>query len=113
MDREELLKKKVTELREMAEQQGVVGVGKAKEELQALLAEKLGIDLHDHAAAGIGRAKLKTRIRELKTRRDEALASGDKNAFHHVRGQLKHSRRNLRKIIASSVRAAKHPGAAS
>jgi hypothetical protein len=105
MDRHELEKKTITDLREMAQEyedlRGVTGMAKAQ--LMAALAEKLGIDLHEHVPTGIGRHDLKVHIREAKQARDAALSSGDRDGFLKARRRLKHYRRRLRKVISQAL----------
>src|SRR5262245_28953999 len=48
-----------------------------KDRLVVVLCDKLGIDRHAHAAAGIDKTAIKKQIRSLKKERDAALASKD------------------------------------
>ena len=106
MDRQELERLTVPQLREMAAQYEDItsASGMKKEELQAALAEKLGIDLQDHVATGIGRHDLKAHIREAKKARDAALQAGDRETYLKARRRLKHYRRRLRRVIGVSLR---------
>lgn len=114
MDRTELQKMTVVQLREKAsEYEDVKGVsGMKKDDLVALIAEKLGIDLHEHVPTGIGRHDLKAHVRETKKARDEALQAGDREAYLKARRRLKHYRRQLRKVIKAAVDAEHHKPAA-
>ena len=81
MDFHELQKTRVADLREMMKEhlpevQGVVGL--KKEELVDALADKLGIEKpHKHVAAGLGKRKIKAKIRDLKVKRQAALEAKD------------------------------------
>lgn len=93
---EELKKKTVAELREIAkgiEHEAVKGHSQMhKTTLLIALCKALGIDTHEHhAAAGINKTAIKAQIREFKKKRDEALAAHD-----HV--QLKVVRREIHRL---------------
>ena len=84
---EELKHKKVTELREIAkglEHEAVKGYTQLnKDHLLAAVCTALAIEAHaHHEVVGIDKQSIKTRIRELKVKRDAALAA-------HDRAQLK------------------------
>ncbi len=106
MEFHELEHKTVNELREMAKEyedvKGVVGL--KKDQLLDILCEKLGIDRHAHVPEGIGRRRLKARIRELRKKRDEALAARDRAALASVRREIKSRKRTLRREIARALR---------
>jgi hypothetical protein len=106
MNFHELERKTVSELRDLAaEHEDVKGVtGLKKEQLLDLLCEKLGIDRHVHVPKGIGRHALKARIRELKAKRDEALAKHDYTALASIRREIKSNKRHLRRVIQRAVR---------
>jgi hypothetical protein len=110
MDRSELEKMTVVQLREKAsEYEDIKGVsGMKKEDLVAAVAEKLGIDLHEHVPTGIGRHDLKAHIRKTKKARDAALQAGDREAYLQARRRLKHYRRKLRRVISQAVEAEHH-----
>ena len=110
MDRAELEKMTVVQLREKAsEYEDLKGVsGMKKEDLIAAIAGRVGIDLHEHVPTGIGRHDLKVHIREAKKARDEALQAGNREGFLKARRRLKHYRRRLRKVIATAVEAEHH-----
>jgi hypothetical protein len=105
MDRQELEKMTVSQLREKAkEYEDLTGVtGMTKPKLIAVLAEKLGIDLQDQVPEGIGRQELKNHIRQIKQERDAALQSRDREALQRARRRLKHYRRRLRRAIGQAL----------
>ena len=98
---EELKHKKVAELREIAkglEHEAVKGYTQLnKDHLLKALCTALGIDTHaHHHAEGIDKAKVKTRIKDLKKKRDEILASNDRSGLRTVLREihgLKHALR--------------------
>jgi hypothetical protein len=98
---DELKHKKVAELREIAkglEHEAVKGYTQLnKDHLLKALCGALGIDTHaHHHAEGIDKVKVKTRIKELKKKRDEILASSDRSGLRPVLREihgLKHALR--------------------
>ena len=98
---EDLKKKKVAELREIAkglEHEAVKGYTQLnKDHLLKALCAALGVDMHaHHHAEGIDKQKVKTRINELKKKRDEILASTDRSGLRPVLREihgLKHALR--------------------
>ncbi len=77
---EELKKKKVAELQEIAkgmEHEAVKGYTQLnKEHLLAAVCKALDIDMHEHhEVVGLDKAAIKAKIRELKKKRDEVLAA--------------------------------------
>jgi hypothetical protein len=98
---DELKHKKVAELREIAkglEHEAVKGYTQLnKDHLLKALCAALGIDAHaHHHAEGIDKAKVKTRIKELKKKRDEILASSDRSGLRPLLREihgLKHALR--------------------
>jgi len=101
---EELKKKTVAELREIAkgiEHEAVKGHTQMhKSDLLIAICNALGIDTHGHHdAAGINKSAVKAQIREFKKKRDEALAAHD-----HV--QLKVVRREIHRLKRQIHRAA-------
>ena len=92
---EQLRHKNLAELREMAkgnEQEIVQGYSQMnKEHLVVALAKALGIQHEHHAVVGIDKATIKARIRELKTKRAEAIDA-------HDRAQLKVVRRTIHRL---------------
>ena len=92
---EELKHKTVADLREMAkgiEHDAVQGYTQMnKEHLIVALAKALGIQHEHHDVVGVDKASIKARIRELKTKRADALAA-------HDHAQLKMVRRNIHRL---------------
>jgi DNA-binding IclR family transcriptional regulator len=92
---EELRHKTVAELREMAkgiEHEAVQGYTQMnKEHLVVALSKALGIQHEHHEVVGVDKASIKARIRQLKEKRQAALAA-------HDRAQLKAVRRNIHRL---------------
>ncbi len=92
----ELKHKTLAELRDIAkdiEHDAVKGYTQLnKEHLIVALCQALNIDIHEHHdVVGIDKAVIKSRIRELKKRRDSALAA-------HDHAQLKIARRGIHRL---------------
>ena len=92
----ELKHKTLAELRDIAkdiDHEAVKGYTQLnKEHLVVALCQALSIDIHEHhEVVGIDKASIKARIRELKKRRDTALAAHD-----HL--QLKIARRGIHRL---------------
>lgn len=92
---EELKGKTVAQLREIAADlhhdalQGYTQLN--KEHLLAAICNALGIEMHaHHEAKGINKSELKTQIRELKKKRDEALTAHDHQQLKQVRREIHH-----------------------
>jgi len=99
---EELKHKKVAELREIAkglEHEAVKGYTQLnKDHLLAALCKALGIDMHaHHHAEGIDKAKVKGKIRDLKKKRDEILASDKRDGLHALLREIHGLKRALRR----------------
>jgi hypothetical protein len=100
---EELKKKTVAELREIAagvEHEAVKGYSQLnKEHLLVALCKALNIEMlsHHKVAQGDIKTKLKLKIKELKKARDEALASKKSDVLKNVRRRIHFMKRNLRK----------------
>jgi DNA-binding IclR family transcriptional regulator len=92
---EELKHKTVAELREMAkgiEHDAVQGYTQMnKEHLVVALSKALGIQHEHHEVVGVDKASIKARIRQLKEKRQAALAA-------HDHAQLKAVRRNIHRL---------------
>lgn len=93
---EELKGKTVAQLREIAagiEHEALQGYTQLnKDHLLVALCKALGIDMHaHHEARGINKTAIKTKIRELKKKRDEAIAA-------HDHAQLKAIRRRIHSL---------------
>jgi hypothetical protein len=103
MDFHELSKLTVIKLREMAVQyEDIEGAaGMTKGQLVKLLCEKMGIDYHEHVAvaAGVDKSAIKHVIRGLKSKRTEALASGNRAQAKTLQRRIHHKRRKLRKSL--------------
>lgn len=93
---EELSKKTIAELREIAagvEHEAVKGHTQMhKEQILLALCQALGIDAHaHHKVVGLDKSKVKTQIRALKAKRAAALGS-------HNAAELKRLRYNIKKL---------------
>jgi hypothetical protein len=93
---QELKHKTLAELREIAkdiEHEAVQGYTQLnKEHLVVALCKALGIDIHEHhEVVGIDKASIKSRIKEIKKKRDEALAA-------HNHADLKVARRTIHRL---------------
>lgn len=98
---EELKGKTVAELRGIAKETGHESLQGAmqmnKEHLLPVLCNVLGIDTHrHHAAAGVDKAALKAKIRELKKQRDAALEARDPGTLKAVRRHIHHLNHRIR-----------------
>ena len=107
---EELKKKTIAELREIAkdiQHEAVQGYTQMnKEHLLPALCSALGIDAHEHHAAALAqKSAVKTTMRELKASRAKALAAGDHDLAHQLRHQYRRLNHSLR---ASAKRAMLH-----
>ena len=92
---EQLKHKTIADLREIAkgiDHEAVQGHTQMnKEHLIRAISEALGIKHEHHDVVGVDKASIKARIRELKTKREEAIAAHD-----HV--QLKTVRRTIHRL---------------
>jgi hypothetical protein len=98
---EELGRKTVDELREIAkgtEHEAVQGYSQMnKEHLLPALCKALGIDTHGHhAAVGIDKAKIKTRLRALSAEREKSLEAHDHAKLKQVRREMHQLKRRIR-----------------
>ncbi len=101
---EELKHKTVAELREIAkdmEHEAVKGATQMnKDHLLKGLCTALGIDMHQHhQVVGIDKAAIKVRIRELKKKRDEILASKERAELGVVLRQIHSLKRSIRRAM--------------
>ena len=99
---EELKGKTVAELREIAagiEHEAVKGATQMnKEHVLKALCAALGIDMHvHHHVEGVDKTDIKGKIRELKKKRDEALAAHDHHSLRIVRRNIHRMKRELHK----------------
>jgi hypothetical protein len=105
---EELKKKTVAELREIAkdiEHEAVQGYTQMnKEHLLPALAKALGIDTHAHHAAALAqKAAVKAKMREIRAEKAKAVESGDHDTVRQLRRQyhrLNHALRSSAKRAA-------------
>lgn len=93
---QELKHKTLAELRDIAkdiEHEAVQGYTQLnKEHLVVALCKALNIDIHEHHdVVGIDKAAIKSRIKELKKKRDAAITA-------HDRVQLKKARRSIHRL---------------
>ena len=77
-----------------------------KDHLLPLMCKVLGIHIH-HAAAGAEKARLKTLVRQLKTKRDELTAAGKADRLPTVRHQIHVAKRKLRRLADQADQADK------
>ena len=101
---EELHKKTVAELRGIAkenEHEDLKGYTTMhKDTLLSALCTALGIETHEHhEVAGIDKGKIKTKIRELKVKRDSALDAHDHKKLKEIRREIRHMKRKIRKAM--------------
>jgi Rho termination factor, N-terminal domain len=105
---EELKKKTIDELREIAkgiDNEAVKGYTQMnKEHLLPAICKALGIDTHvhhpQHAKPGVDKAPFKTKLRQLKAERDKALEAHDHARLKAVRRQMHGVNRKLRAASA-------------
>jgi uncharacterized membrane protein (DUF106 family) len=100
---EDLKKKKVVELREIAaglDHEAVKGFTQLnKEHLFQAVCTALGIDTHQHhIVKDVHKSVYKARIKELKEKRDAAHSAHDKAALHDTQKRISHLKRTLRKL---------------
>jgi DNA polymerase/3'-5' exonuclease PolX len=98
---EELKKKTIAELREMAkdiQHEAVQGYTQMnKDHLLPALCAALGIDAHEHHAAALKEKNaLKSRMQALKTERAQALSAGDHARLKAIRREYHHINHKLR-----------------
>ncbi|MDA2934900.1 Rho termination factor N-terminal domain-containing protein [Acidobacteria bacterium AH-259-D05] len=101
---EDLSKKTVAQLREIAEgieDDAVHGYRTMhKEQLVAALCKALGIEAHKHhVVVGVDKSKTKARIRDLKIQRDTALQAHDHKQLKQIRHQIHRLKHRLRKAM--------------
>jgi hypothetical protein len=102
---EELKKKTVAELREIAagiQDEAVQGYSQLnKEHLLVAVCKALKIETHAHKAAEISNKKdIKNKIQALKATRDEAISAHDHKALKHLRRRIHFMKRELHKATA-------------
>ena len=98
---EQLKHKTVIELREIAkgiEHEAVQGYTQLnKEHLLVAISKALGIQHEHHEVVGVDKAVIKSRIRELKKKRDEALTAHDHAQLKTVRRTIHRLKRQIHK----------------
>ncbi len=98
---EQLKHKTVAELREIAkgiESEAVQGYTQLnKEHLVVAISNALGIKHEHHDVVGVDKASIKSRIRELKQKRDEALSAHDHDQLKVVRRTIHRLKRQIHK----------------
>jgi len=97
---DELRHKTVAELRDIAagiQHDAVQGYTQMnKEHLLHALAQALNLDTHGrHEVKGINKSEIKSQIKELKKKRDEALAAHDHAQLKAVRREIHHLKRKI------------------
>src|SRR5205814_2524734 len=97
----ELKAKTIQELRDIAKDvhhDAVQGFSQMnKEHLLPALCKALGIDTHEHmAVTGVDKPAIKSRIRELKKKRDAALEAHDHKLLKSVRREIHGLNRQIR-----------------
>src|SRR6266480_3904575 len=98
---EQLKHKTVADLREIAkgiEHEAVQGYTQLnKEHLLVAISNALGIKHEHHDVVGVDKAAIKSRIKELKKKRDEALAAHDHAQLKTVRRTIHRLKRQIHK----------------
>jgi hypothetical protein len=99
---QELKKKNVSDLREIAkeiEHEAVQGYTQLnKDHLLKAICTALNIDMHvHHEVKGVDKTKIKSEIRILKKNRDEAIKSKDSEEQHKARRKIRYLKKVLRK----------------
>jgi DNA polymerase III psi subunit len=99
-----LKQKTLAELREIAagiQHDAVQGHTQMnKDHLLEGICKALNIDMHvHHEVKGIDKTAVKTKIREWKKKRDEALAAKDRKQFRVALDHIHHLKRRLRKAM--------------
>jgi imidazoleglycerol phosphate dehydratase HisB len=99
---EELKKKNVAQLREIAsglEHEAVKGYTQLnKEHLLEAVCKALNIDMHvHHEVVGVDKRKIKSEIKALKKKRDEAIAAKNRDDLIGVRRKIRILKKTLRK----------------
>ncbi|HEV8131820.1 MAG TPA: hypothetical protein VGQ81_11245 [Acidobacteriota bacterium] len=97
---DDLKHKTVAELREIAagiQHEALQGYSQLnKEHLLVAMCKALGIDMHKHhQVVGINKTEIKAQIKQLKKKRDEALAAHDHVELKTVRRQIHHLKRQI------------------
>jgi hypothetical protein len=98
----ELKHKTLAELRDIAkdiEHEAVQGYTQLnKEHLVVAICKALNIDMHEHhQVVGVDKASIKSRIKALKAKRDEALTAHDRAALKKARRGIHRLKRQIHK----------------
>lgn len=98
----ELKSKTVAQLREIAkatEHDSLTGYSVMhKDQLVTALCKALGIEMHEHhEVVGLNKAAIKAQIKELKSKRDQAIAIHDHAELKAVRRRMHYLRRMIHK----------------
>jgi hypothetical protein len=102
---EELKGKTVAQLREIAkeiENEAVKGYTQMnKEHLLEAVCKALGVDMKKHyeVKKGLNKTAIKSKIRELKKKREKALAARDHVQLKIIRHQIHKLKRKIRKVM--------------
>ncbi len=98
---EQLKHKTVVELRELAkgiDHEAVKGYTQMnKEHLLVAISNALGIKHEHHDVVGVDKASIKSRLKDLKKKRDEALAAHDAVQLKAVRRTMHRLKRQIHK----------------
>ena len=106
MEYHDLQKTRVADLRDMVKEQmpdveGVIGL--KKEELVDMLADHLGVEKPTkQIAAGLGKSKMKAKIKELKVKRQAALEAKDGKELKKYRRLIRREKRKMRRLMQLS-----------
>jgi len=69
-----------------------------KEHLIPAICKALNIDMHEHhQVVGLNKAEIKSKIKQLKAKRDAALAAHDHAQLKHIRRQIHRVKRTIHK----------------
>lgn len=98
----DLKEKTVAQLKEIAkgiEHEAVKGYTQLnKEHLLAAICTALGIEMHvHHEVKGLNKSKLKSKIKQLKSERDQALEAHDYKKLQSLRRQVKRLKNKIRR----------------
>lgn len=100
----ELKGKTVADLKQIAaglEHEAVKGYTQMnKDHLLKALCTALGVEMHEHhEVMGLDKLRVKTKIKELKNARDQALKAHDHNQLKAIRLRIKRFKKKLRRAM--------------
>jgi hypothetical protein len=100
----ELKEKTVAELREIAagsDHEAVQGYSQLnKEHLLVALCKAFNVDMHEHhQVKGVDKTTIKAQIKELKTKRDAAIAAHDSKQLKDIRRKMHELRRKIKRAL--------------